>query len=86
MHPYTVGEFVKKCQENDKKYGSDISSSTLFLEEETVQSILRLVRCHLGPWSPVPETIPISYLEMIVHISDNIASKLHNIIDIKSPS
>lgn len=86
MHPYTVGEFVKKCQENDKKYGSDISSSTLFLEEETVQSILRLVRCHLGPWSPVPETIPISYLEMIVHIADNIASKLHNIIDIKSPS
>ncbi|MFZ4104936.1 HD domain-containing protein [Flavobacterium sp.] len=86
MHPYTVGEFVKKCQENDKKYGSDISSSTLFLEEETVQSILRLVRCHLGPWSPVPETIPISYLEMIVHTSDNIASKLHNIIDIKSPS
>lgn len=86
MHPYTVGAFIKKCQENDKKYGSDISSSTLFLEEETVQAILRLVRCHLGPWSPVPETIPISYLEMIVHTADNIASKLHNIIDIKSPS
>ena len=81
MHPYTVGSFVKKCQENDKKYASESSSSTLFLEEENVQSILRLVRCHLGPWSPVPETFPTSYLDMIVHIADNIASKIHIIAD-----
>lgn len=82
MHPYTVGSFVKKCQENDKKYGSDSSSSTLFLDEETVQSILRLVRCHLGPWSPVPETVPSTYMDMIVHLSDNVASKLHTIVNI----
>lgn len=81
MHPYTVGPFVKKCQENDKKYASESSSSTLFLEEENVQSILRLVRCHLGPWSPVPETFPTSYLDMIVHMADNVASKIHTIID-----
>jgi hypothetical protein len=82
MHPYTVGAFVKKCQENDKKYGSESASSTLFLDEETVQSILRLVRCHLGPWSPIPETVPSTYMDMIVHLSDNVASKLHTIVEI----
>lgn len=81
MHPYTVGIFVKKCQENDKKYGSELSSSTLFLNQETVESILRLIRCHLGPWSPVPETYPVTYLDMIVHIADNVASKLHLITE-----
>lgn len=81
MHPYTVGMFVKKCQEEDKNYASESQSSTLFLSEDSVQSILRLVRCHLGPWSPVPETTPITYLDMIVHIADNLASKMHIMID-----
>ena len=84
MHPYTVGKLVKKCQEHDKKYAGESQSSTLFLPEETVQSILRLVRCHLGPWSPVPETVPITYLDMIVHIADNIASKVHYVVDGKN--
>lgn len=81
MHPYTVGHFVKKCQDQDKRYAGESQSSTLFVSEETVQAILRLVRCHLGPWSPVPETIPITYLDMIVHIADNMASKLHYLVD-----
>jgi hypothetical protein len=81
MHPYTVGNFIKKLQQDDKKYATENQSSTLFLSEEAVQSILRLVRCHLGPWSPVPETAPITYLDMIVHMADNIASKLHYLVD-----
>lgn len=81
LHPYTVGLFVRRCQEEDKNYASELQSSTLFLSEEIVQSILRLVRCHLGPWSPVPETIPVTYLDMIVHMADNISSKLHHIVD-----
>jgi hypothetical protein len=81
MHPYTVGNFVKKCQDYDKKFAGESQSSTLFVSEDVVQSILRLVRCHLGPWSPVPETIPITYLDIIVHLSDNLASKLHYLID-----
>lgn len=81
MHPYTVGKLVKKCQEDDVKYASESQSSTVFLAEDIVQSILRLVRCHLGPWSPVPETIPITYMDMIVHMADNLASKVHYIID-----
>lgn len=81
MHPYTVGRLVKKCQDDDKQYATESQSSTLYLSEDAVQSILRLVRCHLGPWSPVPETAPITYLDMIVHMADNIASKLHYLID-----
>ena len=81
MHPYTVGEFVKYCQEDDKKFASDIHSSTLYVNEDDVQTILRLGRCHLGPWSPIPETVPITYLDQIVHVADNIASKIHYILD-----
>ena len=81
MHPYTVNKFVSECIKYDKEYANDTQSSTLFISEEMIQSILRLVRCHLGPWSPVPETYPITYLDYIMHLSDNIASKLHIIID-----
>ena len=81
MHPYTVGKFVEKCQEHDKKYAGEAQASTLFVSEDTVQSILRLVRCHLGPWSPVPETVPITYLDIIVHVADNMTSKLHYLVD-----
>jgi hypothetical protein len=35
----------------------------------------------MGPWSPVPETVPVTYLDMIVHLADNMASKLHYIVD-----
>ena len=81
MHPYTVGKFVDKCKKKDKEGSSDSDSSTLYLSEEIVQSILRLVRCHLGPWSPVPETYPITYLDFIVHLADNVASKIHTVIE-----
>jgi HD superfamily phosphohydrolase YqeK len=80
MHPYAVANFVQKCQLHDKKFSSETDSSTLYLSEDIIQSILRLVRCHLGPWSPVPETYPITYLDFIVHIADNVASKLHSVI------
>jgi hypothetical protein len=81
MHPYTVGKLVERCQKEDKNFANESMSSTLFVSEETVHSILRLVRCHLGPWSPIPETYPITYLDYIVHLSDNIASKLHTVIE-----
>lgn len=81
MHPYTVGKLVEYCQQEDKNFANESMSSTLFVSEEIVQSILRLVRCHLGPWSPIPETYPITYLDYIVHLSDNIASKIHSVIE-----
>jgi len=81
MHPYTVQSFVEKCIAHDKEYGDDSGSTTLFIQEEAIQTIMRLIRCHLGPWSPVPETYPITYLDYIVHLADNVASKLHILIE-----
>lgn len=81
FHPYTVEKFVIWCVDEDKKYTSEGSSTTLYLDDDTINTILRLIRCHLGPWSPVPETIPSTHAEMIVHLADNIASKLHVIVD-----
>jgi HD superfamily phosphohydrolase YqeK len=81
FHPYTVEKFIDWCIEEDKKYTSEKSSTTLYLDKDTVNTVLRLIRCHLGPWSPVPETIPSTHAEMIVHLADNIASKLHVIVD-----
>lgn len=80
MHAYTVNQFVMDCIQHDKTYSSDNSSSTMFIADEDLHAILRLVRCHLGPWSPVPETIPITYMDYILHIADSIASQLHVII------
>lgn len=81
MHPYAVNKFVEKCKIQDRTIPSDSDSSTLYLSEDIIQSILRLVRCHLGPWSPVPETYPITYLDFIVHLADSVASKLHLVIE-----
>lgn len=81
FHPYTLDKFVDWCIEDDKKYASESSSTTLYVDSDTIQSILRLVRCHLGPWSPIPETMPSTHAEMIVHLADNIASKLHSVVD-----
>jgi len=81
MHPYTVATFVQNCQLYDKEHGNDSQSTSLFVSEESIQSILRLIRCHLGPWSPVPETYPITYLDYIVHIADSVASKIHTVIE-----
>lgn len=81
FHPYTVEKFIVWCIDEDKKYTSESSSTTLYLDDIIIESILRLIRCHLGPWSPVPETIPSTHAEMIVHLADNIASKLHVIVD-----
>lgn len=76
MHPYTVGSFVIDCQRYDKEFGNDTLSSSLFISEDNLQSILRLVRCHLGPWSPIPETYPITYMDYIMHVADNVAANL----------
>lgn len=81
MHAYTVQKFVERCIDYDSEFGDDSSSTTIFLQEEVIQTILRLIRCHLGPWSPVPETVPITYLDYIVHLSDNVASKIHTVIE-----
>jgi HD superfamily phosphohydrolase YqeK len=81
MHPYTVDKLVNQLREDHRLYSTEEKSSVLYLKDETMYQILRLIRCHMGPWSPIPETVPITNSDMIVHLADNIASKLHTIID-----
>lgn len=80
MHPYTVDRAFHAARNMDIM-NSETESSVLSINDEYVQQILRLIRCHMGPWSPIPETIPTTIEEMIVHLADNIACKLHVIVD-----
>lgn len=82
MHPYTVDAFVQHCIHEDAKYTMTTNrSTTMYLDDETISQILRYVRCHLGLWSPIPETYPLSTMDWTIHLADHIASKLHTIID-----
>lgn len=80
MHPYTVDTIVRWVRQEDK--GKDEShSSSLWISEEDMNTILRMVRCHKGSWSPVPETIPVTSLELTLHLADLLASKMHIMLD-----
>lgn len=81
MHPYTVGRFVTSVHEEDRLFGDESQSTVMYIEDTVLDSIMRCVRCHLGLMSPVPETVPITMPEMVVHLADLLASKVHYIID-----
>lgn len=81
FHPYTVDRFVRQVKIDDELHGGENQSTMLFLEEEHATRILRIIRCHMGIWSPIPETYPINDLEMILYTADTIAVRLHWIID-----
>lgn len=80
MHPYTVSAHVALCQEADKESLTDSVSTTLFIGQEQLFSILRVIRCQLGSSSHVPETYPVTYLDHIVHTSITLANKIHTVI------
>lgn len=81
MHAYTVEGYINWVREEDERTATDVSSSTLFIDEDDLQVILRMIRCHKGVWSPIPETYPLTPLEWALHFSDMLAQKLHHIID-----
>ena len=83
MHPYTVDHFVAVVMSNEEKNTNNEKRSynPISIDMEDCATILRLVRCHLGPWSPIPETFPITLMEWIMHFADVIATQLHTIID-----
>jgi hypothetical protein len=80
MHPYTIGEFVSCTQSADKEMLQENISTTLFLNQENLFSIMRLIRCQLGVWSPIPETYPVTYLDYIVNIAVIMANNIHHLI------
>lgn len=81
MHPYTVDAFVAWVRREDEKHATDGSSSSLNVDTEVVIQILRCIRTHMGVWSPIPETVPETSVEWIVHHADLVASKIHLILD-----
>lgn len=93
MYPYTADNFVHQVRyeyanerdaymtgENDD---SEIlnRSTPLDIEEDDLMTVLRLVRCHRGYLSPVPETVPVTTLEWGFHLAYYIACNLHYIVD-----
>lgn len=82
MHPYTVTLLVEDIRKEEEKYSSlSPRSFVRDCDPDIVETILQIVRRHLGPWSPVPETYPYSMADWALHLSDHIASKLHEITD-----
>ena len=81
FHAYTIDAFVKDVYNIDFIYGTDAQSSVLYLKQEVIQEVLRMVHCHDGQDSIIQETKPASVGEMIVHIANDIAKNLHYIID-----
>lgn len=81
MHPYTVDALVSYVRMDDNQNSDETRSSTLWISDEHLTNILRMVRCHMGSWSPIPETVPVTNLELTLHLADLLASKLHFLVD-----
>lgn len=82
MHPYTVDAFVRACRQFDDEQGvHPPQDNTLEIDKEQLDLILKLIRFSHGIFSPIPETIPKTELENVVHMADFLASKLHLIVD-----
>lgn len=81
MHPYTASQLIHNLRGLDEENPTKGGSSTIYVDELILYQIAKMIRCHLGPFSAVPETFPSVTGEWIVHLADNIASNLHHIVD-----
>jgi len=81
MHAYTVDRFVDWSRQECLDQGSSDEDNTLDIDISFVGLILRLIRCSHGYWSAIPETIPVTELEKVLHYADSIAANLHIITD-----
>ena len=85
MYPYTVDRFVQEVMGDEIKNmaepASEGASTTLLISGSDIDAILRLVRCHMGRFSAIPETFPSSMAEWTLHFADILTTKMHYIID-----
>ncbi len=81
MHPYSASTFIRDLRLADEENESRVGSTTIYIDDLILYQIIKMIRCHLGPWSPVPETMPTVTSEWIVHLADNMATQLHIIVD-----
>lgn len=80
FHAFTIDRFYEVSKRQDMLV-SETQSSVLHLEDEIVAKILRLIHCHDGRDSKLPETLPSTEEELIVANANAIASRLHWIVD-----
>lgn len=81
FHPYTVDTLADYVHEIDDNQANDNSSNTLLLSELEAMTILRIIRCSHGKWSPIVETMPESPLEKFLYLADYLATNAPSIID-----
>lgn len=81
FHPYTVGPFAMACIDTDDKHSKAGESTSLWIDEDDLAIILRIIRCQKGVWSIVPETQPLDAVEQILHHADYLMSQMHHILD-----
>lgn len=80
-YPYTVENLVSEIHYEDRIYALEDESSTLTLNEDTAEQIFRIIRCHLGRKSPVPETMPVNNEEMLLHVACLLVDNVGYILD-----
>jgi len=81
FYPYTFDSFVDELRSKQQISSSEDASTTLVIQDDLVRKIGRLVRCQNGPWSIIPETIPMNTLEICMHIAFYMAMAVDYIID-----
>lgn len=86
MYPYTVDRYIQQIITDEIKQMTTLHepnrvSTTLLIDSSDIDSILRLVRCHMGRYSAIPETFPKTLAEWTLHFADILTTKMHYIID-----
>jgi len=81
MYPYTLGMFVRGIRQDEQINSIEGLPHTLGVDDEDSEIISRIVRCHRGAWSLIPEVQPATSVEMILHMACQIAMDLDYIVD-----
>lgn len=81
MHAYTIDSYVDHCRAEDERDANSSTPNAFEVDDETTGLILRLIHCSHGFWSIIPETIPMTNMERILHMADLVATHIHILAD-----
>lgn len=81
MYPYTIDSYIVNLRKHDRQKASNGESVSYLIPDELLFQITRLVHCHLGRYSPIPETMPVSAGEWILHTAHMMARNLDYFVE-----
>lgn len=81
FHAFTVGNYIAKVREQNKIHGDESKSSVMYLSEDISSQILRLIRVQNGLNSPIPEVLPVTTTDMVLHLADVMACTAEQILN-----